>query len=120
MAELTQRAQDLALRAIFSGDMTIALTRGGEEITDLGYQAQPFEVTAPMSLQGTDARIITNSSLIRFGPWEESGDAPEGYQLRASGGAVLAAGATVGEVVRVRQGLEFTIQPRKIILGLRA
>ena len=119
MPELTQHAQDIALRAMFSGDLTLALTRGGLEITDPGYEAQPIRMSAPLTLSDGQTRIVTNANEVRHGPWTDDALQPvEGWELRDSTGAALASGTYLSQE-RFSRGQEGVTRERTIILGLR-
>lgn len=119
MPELTQHAQDKALHAMFDGSLTLALTRGGQEIADTGYQAQPITLTAPLSIGDDSARIVTNAAEVRFGPWaDDTADPVEGWELRDGTGTVLAVGQYLSQE-RFMRGQEAVIRSRTLILGLR-
>ncbi len=119
MPELTQYAQDKALNAMYGGSLTLALTRGGIEITDAGYEAQAIAMSAPISMGDTGARVVTNTGEVRHGPWVEDSTSPvEGWELRDTNGAVLAQGTYLSQE-RFMRGQESVTRPRTMILGMR-
>ena len=119
MPELTQHAQDKALRAMFGGTLTLALTRGGQEIDDAGYQAKAIEMTAPLDMGESNTRIVTNSGDVRFGPWADDAlDPVEGWELRDGTGAALVTGEYLSREHFAR-GQEAVIRGRTIILAVR-
>ena len=116
MADLTDRAKDMALSSIFA-DATIGLTRDGKEIDDGGYKQQPVNLTEPEGVS-RGMRAVRNSVQIVFGPWQE--DAPS----EITGWFVIAAGGVMamGQFERRRRpqhGDEVFIQEREILLGFR-
>lgn len=119
MPNLTQYAQDKALVAMYGGSLTLALTRGGIEITDAGYDAQSITMSGPISMGDTGSRVVTNTGEVRHGPWAQDSLSPvEGWELRDTDGAVLAEGVYLRQE-RFLQGQEAVTRSRTLILGLR-
>ena len=116
MADLTDRAKDMALAIMFA-DATIGLTRDNKEIDDAGYVRRPLDITDPRGV-ARGLRAVHNEGEIRFGPWEI--DAPGEVTGWFVGGAkgVMASGAFERQR-RPLHGDELVIHEGEVVLGLR-
>ena len=104
---------------MFGGSLVMVLTRNGAEINDAGYAPVSLRLSAPQSLKGSNARVVTNRESLRFGPWSEDSKAPvDGWEIRDSAGTSLATGLYLRRETFAR-GDEAVFQERTIILGLR-
>lgn len=116
MADLTDRAKDLALTMMFAG-VTIGLTRSGKEITDTGYARQSLNPTEPKGMK-RGVRSVSNAEEIRFGPWKvDAAGAIIGWFVNGDKGVMAS-----GEFERQREpmkGDELVIHPGELVLGLK-
>ena len=118
VAELTDRAKDMALMLLFL-NADLGLTRKGQEVSDTGYQRRPILPTTPAG-EARGARIVRNSEEIKFGPWVE--DAPEkidGWFVTTTDGVMARGDFDAKARRRPERGDELLIHSGELVLGLR-
>lgn len=114
--KLTSDAADDALLYLFA-DVTVALTRNGQEIDDPGYRRQPGSFGNASELAGM--RVVSNLGTLRFGPWEEDGAGiVDGWIILDQNGRERASGdwSAVREPRRLD---EIIVKPGALVLALR-
>ncbi len=109
-------ARGRALALIFKGDLAVGLSRGGEEIADVGYTRQSIRFVPQAEA------TVASSADVRFGPWREKAALVTGWLVLDDAGRELASGDLTEQEAEPQAGLgegdEVVLRAGNLIAGL--